>query len=185
MIIIPIDFDETEEAAQKRAITMVSHGLYDRFSTSYEKRIEHATIGCMGEIAFEYLLKTRNIPYNTDRENFENRNADEFDFKINNYKLDIKVAKTDKAPLNSWTYGYPKQQIGMEKDIVVVGWVSGYQKKIGMYGWIFFNQINSYPLKCYNSFASFKYQTPNYEFPWADLNQNFDELFKFIDNTRK
>ena len=184
-MIVQIDFESAEEAARKRAERMVAYGLYNRFGTNYENRVEHAKIGCIGEIAFEQMLTDRNISFNTDREDFEDRNADEFDFEINGFKIDVKVAKTNKSPQNSWTYGYPLQQVGMEKDIVVVGWVSEQFRVIGMYGWLFFNQISSYPLKYFNSFAGFKYQTPNYEFPWGDLNQNFNELFQYVCSERR
>ena len=183
-MIVHIDYENAENEAFRRAQRMVEYGLYNRFGANYNTRVEHATIGCMGEIAFEKILNERGIEYNTDRENFEDRNADDFDFQIDDFKIDVKVAKTDKMPNDRWTYGYPQQQVGMEKDIVVVGWVSPQQQRIGMYGWLMFEQITDYPLKRFNSFAGFQYQTPNYEFPWGDLNKNFDELFQFIESRR-
>lgn len=179
-MIVEIDFDNVEKEAINRAEKMVEYGLYNRFGTTYSNRVEHAKVGCIGEIAFEQILKDREISYNTDRENFEDRTADEFDFEINGYKIDVKVAKTDKNPMDRWTYGYPQQQIGMKKDIVVVGWVSESKRIIGMYGWLFFYDICHYSLKTKNSFAGFKYQTPNYEFPWGDLNKDFEKLFQYI-----
>lgn len=181
-MIVRIDFEKAERAAQRRAEKMVACGLYNRFGKDRAARVAHAKTGCMGEIAFEHVLDEWGIAYATDRENFKDRNADEFDFKINGYKIDVKAAKTDKTPSDKWTYGYPQQQVGMEKDIVVVGWVSETYKRIGMYGWLFFDEIRKYPLRRYNSYAGFKYQTPNYEFPWGDLNPDFDELFQFVGN---
>lgn len=185
LMILNIDFEEAETAAQSRAERMVAYGLYNRFGADYNTRVEHAKIGCIGEIAFEELVREYQVEYNTDREDFEDRNADEFDFEINGIKIDVKVAKTNKTPLDRWTYGYPSQQIGMEKDIVVVGWVNEQQRRIGMYGWLFFDRISRYPLKYYNSFAGFRYQTPNYEFPWGDLNKDMDALFEYVQNNRR
>ncbi len=179
-MIVNINFDNAERIAQERAERMVERGLYNRFGANYRLRVEHARIGCLGEIAFEALLGQRGINYDTDRDNFENRNADEFDFKINGYKIDVKVAKTNKTPMDRWTYGYPQQQTGMEKDIVVVGWVSEEQRRIGMYGWMMFDRIQSYPLRSHNTYAGFPYQTPNHEFPWGDLNKNLEALFEYV-----
>ncbi len=178
-MIIDIDFDRAAVSARRRAEEMVRRGLYNRFGTNFATRVEHAKIGCMGEIAFEEFLRQRGIEYNVDRDDFEDRNADEFDFEIEGYKIDVKVAKTDKFPKDAWTYGYPQQQVGMEKDIVV-GWVSEQYQNIGMYGWIYFKEICTFPLKEYNTFAGYKYQTPNYEFPWGKLNKDFNELFRLI-----
>lgn len=179
-MIIDIDFDRALVQARRRAEEMVRRGLYNRFGTDFATRVEHAKIGCMGEIAFEELLRQKGITYHTDRDGFEGRNADEFDFEIQGYKIDVKVAKTDKTPRDAWTYGYPQQQVGMEKDFVVVGWVSEQYRSIGMYGWILFNKILGFPLKEYNTFAGYKYQTPNYEFPWGSLNKDLDSLFRFL-----
>lgn len=179
-MIVQINFEEANREARRRAEEMVRNGLYNRFGTDFATRVKHAETGCIGEIAFEKVLADRGIEYHTDRENFVNRNADDFDFEINGYKIDVKVAKTNKNPGDRWTYGYPQQQIGMEKDIVVVGWVDHMHRIIGMYGWIFFGRIQRYPLTNVNSFAGFRYQTPNYEFPWGDLNQNFDALFTHV-----
>lgn len=184
-MIIDVEYFDAECAAQVRAERMVAYGLYNRFGVDRATRIEHAKVGCIGEIAFEKVLQDRNIEYDTDREDFENRNADEFDFEINGLKIDVKVAKTNKTPTDRWTYGYPRQQIGMEKDIVVVGWVSEQQRRIGMYGWILFDRIRRYRLTNYNTFAGFRYQTPNYEFPWGDLNKDFDAMFDYLNNNRR
>ncbi len=179
-MILKVDFDSVKAEAEKRAEQMLKNEMYDRFRENYATRLEHAMIGCMGEIAFEGLLAYYNMPYETDREGFENRNADEFDFQMNGYKVDIKVAKTDYTPKDSWTYGYPQEQSGMVKDLVVVGWVSEKRKCIGMYGWIPFSEIQKYPLLERNSFAGYKYKTPNYEFPWGDLNKNFGQFFDLV-----
>lgn len=184
-MIIEIDFDYARQEASRRAERMVANGLYNRFGATYAERVEHATIGCIGEIAFEKLLMSRGIKYNTDREDFWNRNADDFDFEINGFRIDVKVAKTNKNPSPRWTYGYPEQQIGMGKDYVVVGWVNESQRCIGMYGWISFDRISGYPLTEYNSYAGFRYQTPNYEFPWGDLDQNINSLLECVTNNRR
>lgn len=184
-MIIEIDFDHAKQEARRRAERMVANGLYNRFGATYAERVEHATIGCIGEIAFEQLLRSRKIEYNTDREDFRNRNADDFDFEINGFRIDVKVAKTNNNPSPRWTYGYPEQQIGMGKDYVVVGWVNESQRCIGMYGWIPFARISGYPLVEYNSYAGFRYQTPNYEFPWGDLDQNINSLLKYVTNNRR
>lgn len=184
-MIVHIDFVAAQAEAQRRAERMVEYGLYNRFGANYATRVEHAKIGCIGELAFEEVLREYDIEYRTDREDFENRNADNFDFEINGFKIDVKVAKTNKTPNDRWTYGYPRQQIGMEKDIVVVGWVSEAQRRIGMYGWLLFDRICRYPLRYYNTYAGFRYQTPNYEFPWGDLNKDMDALFDYVNRGKR
>ena len=183
-MIIDINFEESLKEARGRAEQMVLNGLYNRFDASIEKRIDRAEAGCLGEIAFEEFLKGKRVAFRTDRDDFKNRHADEFDFMVNGYKIDVKVAKTDKPPIDSWTYGYPQQQIGMEKDFVVVGAVNYQRETVEMYGWIPFREIVKYPLKTVNSFAGFRYKTPNYEFPWGALNKDFDKLIQFLTEQR-
>lgn len=181
-MLIALNFDETMQEAHDRAVTMVENGLYDRFEEDYNTRVEHAKIGCIGEIAFEKLVNQYHMNYRVDRDNYEDRNADEFDFEINGVKIDVKVAKTDYKPADGWTYGYPQQQIGMEKEIVVVGWVSERYRRVGFYGWMFFDRIQDYPLVEVNTFRGYRYKTPNYEFPWGDLNKDFNALFEYLRN---
>lgn len=171
---------EEETQAQERAAEMVRRGIYNRFNGTEAERIAHAKTGCLGEIMFEKVLQNSNVNYELDHTDFSNRNADEFDFKMKDLKFDVKVAKTDRQPQNSWTYGYPCQQINMQKDFVVVGFVNETNKTGGFYGWIPFNEIQKYPAVTTNSFAGFKYKTPNHEFPWGDLCQNFDKLFNAL-----
>ena len=181
MMIVEIDYENAESIALERAETMVRHGLYNRFHASHEERIERAKIGCLGEIGFEKILSDRKIAFETDREDFENRRADEFDFRVNGYKIDVKVAKTDLIPdADEWKYGYPSEQLNREKDYIVVGWVSETNQRIGMFGWMPFSQIGTYPNRKSNTYAGFHYKTMNREFPWGDLNQDFEELFSII-----
>ena len=178
---IELDYENAETEATKRAMRMVQNGLYNRFDASYEERIEHAKIGCLGELGFEKMLSDRKIAFNTDRENFKNRCADEFDFEVNGFKIDVKVAKTDKIPdPDEWTCGYPEEQLKRKKDYIVIGWVNVTSQKVGMFGWMPFELVSVYPNKNSNGYAGFRYKTMNREFPWRDLNPDFDELFEII-----
>ncbi len=93
MLIEDFDFEMNHEKAQKRAVVMVNNELYSRFGLSKESRIEKALLGSMGELAFEQMLIKKNFLYTVDREDYKNRSSDEYDFLINNKKLDVKVAK--------------------------------------------------------------------------------------------
>src|SRR5690606_20919970 len=97
-----------------------------------------------------------------------------FDFFIKGKKIDVKVAKKTTAsnPSDRWTYGYPEEQNPKTKDIVVVGWVDFNNKVIGFYGWTTGDIISSYKVVKVNSFAGYRYLTPNHEFPWGILNKN-------------
>ena len=120
-----INYDEAiESQALERGKQMVRNGLFNRMGFSYGQRINKAKIGCIGEAAFSALLTSKGIPFQTDTGDFTERNADDFDFNINDKLIDVKVAKTHLAPNDNWTYGYPVQQIGLRKYYVVVGTVN-------------------------------------------------------------
>ncbi len=179
MLIKEFDFEKGYRQAQQRAIEMVGNDLYSRFGLSKETRIEKALLGCIGELAFEQMLIEKKISYKVDRQNYKDRNSDEFDFLINSKKLDIKVAKksTSNTPNDNWTYGYPAEQNPVTKDFVVVGWVDFINKVVGFYGWITGAAIEKCPIVKRNSYKGYDYKTRNYEFKWGALNKNFDELF--------
>lgn len=182
MIIENLDFDKTLILAHKQATEMVKNGLFSRFGLNIEARLNKALLGCLGELAFEHWLKSKNYIYAVDREGFENRNADNFDFLINNKKIDIKVAKksTSNTPNNNWAYGYPKQQKPETKDYVIIGWIDLPKKEVVFYGWLTGLAISTYSVVTKNSFAGYNYLTPNHEFKWGNLNNNFELLIKEI-----
>ncbi|MBL7786702.1 MAG: hypothetical protein JNM36_12410 [Chitinophagales bacterium] len=179
MLIVEMDFDEALQQATAKAKQMVGNGLYSRFQLSYTQRVDKALLGCMGEFAFETLLKQHNINYELDTSDFVNTHSDEFDFKVNTKKIDIKVAlkSTTNPPNDRWTYGYPQEQNPQNKDFVVVGWVDFANKQVGFYGWITGKQIAQYAVVTQNSFAKYRYLTPNYEFKWGDLDKNIAHIW--------
>lgn len=185
MIIKGFDFNANELNAKKMAKKMVENGLYSRFNLSNEERINKATIGCLGELAFQHFLDSGNVEYSLDIGSFEDRNTDEYDILINEMKIDVKVAKlsTINAPHDGWTYGYPRDQNPSSKDYVVIGWLDYDKYEVGFYGWITGAKISSYPVVDVNSFAGYRYLTPNHEFKWGELNKNFVSLFNVINNT--
>ncbi len=182
MIIQNFDFKQNCEMARQRATEMVSSDLYSRFGLTKEQRIEKALLGCLGELAFEHFLVSKRLLYIVDRENYVDRNSDEFDFLLNGKKLDIKVAKktTANAPGDNWTYGYPKDQHPAQKDFIVVGWIDFANETVGFYGWTTGTAVEKNTVVNFNSFRGYKYLTPNHEFKWGTLNKNFAELFEKI-----
>ena len=139
-------------------------------------------LGCIGELAFEQLLVQKKLSYSVDRENYKERNSDEYDFLMNGKKLDIKVAKksTLNAPNDNWTYGYPGEQKPLSKDFIIIGWVDFIKQVVGFYGWTTGDIVSKYAVVNSNSYKGYKYLTPNHEFKWGVLNKNFDLMFKKI-----
>lgn len=182
MTIPNFDFKSNYEVAQKRAIAMVDNDLYSRFGLSKDLRVDKALLGCIGELAFEQILIRKSFLYTVDRGNYKIRNSDEYDFLINNKKVDIKVAKksTSNAPQDSWTYGYPVEQKPASKDFIVIGWVDFIKEVVGFYGWITGEAVSKYAAVNSNSYKGYKYLTPNHEFKWGALNKNFKQLFENI-----
>jgi hypothetical protein len=182
MIIKDFDFEKALPIAITKAREMVEKGLYSRFKLSYADRVEKASLGCMGELAFEQIIKSKGLSYRLDNSDFTSRNSDEFDFLINNKKIDTKVAKksTSKDPNDAWTYGYPQEQNPASKNYVAVGWVDFIKKEVGFYGWITGQEIAALPVVTKNSFAGYPYLTPNHEFKWGSLNKDFEKLFQVI-----
>jgi hypothetical protein len=180
MLLKGFNFDDGAKLAMARANKMVSNGLYSRFGLSYNKRVEKAFLGCLGEVAFEYYLNVNGIKFKLDTTDFTANNSDEFDFFCNGKKIDVKVAKktTKNNPSDYWTYGYPQDQNPKSKDIVVIGWIDFSNKIIGFYGWISGYKISQYPVVEKNSFAGYKYLTPNHEFKWGVLNKNLSQIFQ-------
>lgn len=187
MIVKDFDFSKANLIARNRAEEMVENKLYSRFNLTKAERIEKAYLGCLGELAFEHFLKNQGISYKLDNIGFENRNSDEFDFLINDKKIDAKVAKksTSSAPNDRWTYGYPQEQHPASKNYVVVGWVDFVKNEVGFYGWITGSKIASFPVVEKNSYAGYRYFTPNHEFKWGELNKDFETLFALIHNNNK
>ena len=182
MLIEDFDFKLHHEKAHQRAVEMVNNELYSRFGLSKESRIEKALLGCMGELAFEQMLIKKNFLYTVDREDYKNRNSDEYDFLINNKKLDVKVAKksTSNVPNDNWTYGYPSQQNPVSKDFIIVGWVDFTNRVVGFYGWTTGEAVNKFAVVNSNSYQGYKYLTPNHEFKWGELDKSFEQLFERI-----
>lgn len=179
MIVPNFNFTKMLSLAHTRASEMVENGLYSRFGLNKKQRIDKALLGCLGELGFETLLQQEGIEYVVDRNNFKDRNSDEFDFLINNKKFDIKVAKksTKAAPNDNWTYGYPAQQRPQTKDYVVVGWVDFLKKEVGFYGWISGRRVSEFKVVTRNSYRGYKYLTPNHEFKWGELDEDLEQLF--------
>ena len=177
-MILNLNFDQIVSQAEGKAKKMVSNGLYSRFNLSFSSRLEKATLGCIGEIAFEEFLKHKGYEYGLDQTDFSKSNKDEFDFLIGGKKFDIKIAKksTLRPPSDGWTYGYPKEQNPMTKDFIVVGWIDFKSKEIGFYGWITGKKVSQFPVVSKNSFAGYNYKTPNHEFKWGELNKSIDSL---------
>lgn len=186
-MIVNIDFQMISADAKGRAEQMVTNGLYSRFNLSHQQRVEKALLGCMGEIAFEAYLNQIGIPYELDKSDFTETNTDQFDFLIYGNKLDVKVAKksTPRPPTDGWTYGYPAEQNPATKDFVVVGWVDFQLQQIGFYGWIKGNEIAQLPIVEQNTFAGYRYLTPNHEFKWGEMNKDFTALFNLLRNNIK
>ncbi len=183
MIHLPdLDFSALLIAARQRAEKMVANGLYSRFGYSYDQRIEKAMLGCMGELAFESVLRQKGIAYQLDQTDFSTRNSDAFDFWVNGKCFDIKVAKksTPNPPNGNWTYGYPHEQNPAKKDVVVVGWVDFQRFEVGFYGYISGKKISRFPVVTQNAFAGYAYQTPNHEFKWKELSANWEALWKWV-----
>ncbi|WP_352406430.1 hypothetical protein [Acetoanaerobium noterae] len=187
MIVKDFDFTRASKTSYERAEIMVKGGLHSRFNLSRKERVEKAHLGCLGELAFEHFLRTKGIAYKLDDQSFENRNSDEFDFLINDKKIDAKVAKktTSRDPNDNWTYGYPQEQHPATKNYVVVGWVDFEKSEIGFYGWITGQKIATFPVVERNSYAGYRYLTPNHEFKWGELNKDFESLFNTINNSSK
>jgi hypothetical protein len=179
-----IDFQNVFEKSRDKANLMLKNGLYSRFGMSDSLRFEKALIGCIGEFAFEDFLTKNSIDYKLDTTDFTKSNTDLFDFEVNNYKLDIKVAKktTKSSPNDNWTYGYPKEQRPETKDYVIIGLVDFKNKNVEFYGWITGKDISNFEVVTKNSFAGYNYLTPNHEFEWGDLNKNFEKLFEALKN---
>lgn len=186
MTVQNFDFDGNLAEAERRAEQMVNNGLYSRFGLSFRSRVEKASLGCMGELAFEYWLQVLGYDYEVDREGFEDRHSDEFDFLIGGYKIDTKVAKktTANPPKDNWTYGYPQEQDPVSKDFVIVGWVDYTRKEVCFYGWMTGEEISRFPVVDQNTYAGYHYLTPNHEFRWGAMNKNFQELFDRIFNKK-
>ena len=172
------DYNSILPVAEERARQMIAAGLYNRFGATDEDRLMHARLGCIGELAFKDILDMRHIPYFLDTNIDEEHHTDNFDFKIGEKKIDVKVAKTTRQPMPEWTFGYPQQQTYREKDYIIIGWINPNNGFMAFYGWMPFENILNYPVVEINSFANYRYYTPNHEFPWGDLNTDFNELFR-------
>ncbi len=180
MILQNFDFDASLVQAKIKAEKMVDNGLHSRFGLSRNQRVEKALLGCLGEMAFEHLLNQKKVQYQLDNTDFSTKHSDEFDFKINGKKIDVKVAKktTANPPKDNWTYGYPEEQNPISKDFAVIGWIDFINKQVAFYGWITGSEIAKYGVVTQNSFAGYRYLTPNHEFKWGALNKNIDQMLE-------
>lgn len=178
MVVSGFDFDAALVQARARAKQMVQHGLYSRFGADDAQRIENATQGCLGELAFQHWLESQGIAYQLDEGGFADRNTDEFDFLVNGKKIDVKVAKktTLAPPADYWRFGVPVDQHPGTKDRIVIGWVDYVRKEVGFYGWMPGSQVAACPVRDTNSATNVPYLTDNHEFRWGDLNRNFAQL---------
>ena len=117
MIVQNLNFDQTVALAKAKAEKMIENGLYSRFRLSDKERLDKALLGCSGELAFQQHLSNLGIPFELDHTDFQSHHTDEFDVKVNDAKIDIKVAKktTANPPSDNWTYGYPQEQHPKQK----------------------------------------------------------------------
>lgn len=184
MIVQNFNFVNNLTIARERAEEMVNNGLYSRFNLTEEERVDKALLGILGELAFEHFLNQLGHDYEVDREGFEARNTDEFDFLINGQTIDIKVAKksTTNPPHDNWTYGYPEEQHPANKDYVVVGWIDFERNEVGFYGWITGEAVSAFNVVTRNTFRGYPYLTPNHEFRWGEMNKDLNRLFREITN---
>lgn len=178
MIVEDFDFNAGIAEAKDRANSMISH-LYSRFGLKDKERLDKAELGCMGEIAFEHWLRRNHIAYKVDRESYEDRNTDEFDFMICGRTIDVKVAKlsTNNPPADHWCFGVPVDQHPDSKDALIVGWIDFRACQVGFYGWISGVQVGQCPKVIENSLTHKRYLTLNYEFRWGDLDKNIRRSF--------
>ena len=97
MIVQNLNFDQTVALAKAKAEKMIENGLYSRFRLSDKERLDKALLGCIGELAFQQHLSNLGIPFELDHTDFQSHHTDEFDVKVNDAKIDIKVAKKTTA----------------------------------------------------------------------------------------
>lgn len=180
MIVEGFNFELGRVEARRRARQMVGNGLYSRFSLSDGARIEKAELGCIGEVAFEHWLCSQGIAYEVDSAGFENRNSDEFDFRIDGKTVDVKVAKlsTPNPPAGYWRFGVPVEQNPASKDVLVIGWVDFAKEQVGFQGWITGAQVASCPKVTENSLTHARYLTLNHEFRWDALDPNLSGIVR-------
>ena len=93
MIVQNLNFDQTVALAKAKAEKMIENGLYSRFRLSDKERLDKALLGCIGELAFQQHLSNLGIPFELDHTDFQSHHTDEFDVKVNDAKIDIKVKK--------------------------------------------------------------------------------------------
>lgn len=179
MIVEDFDFNAGLAEANRRAKEMMSNGLYSRFGLNDQERIRKAELGCMGEVAFEHWLGREGVEYEIDDKAFDDRNSDEFDFRINGKSIDVKVAKlsTQNPPSDNWRFGVPVEQKPGLKDVLIIGWVDFRASQVGFYGWMTGERVARCPVVLVNSLTGTPYLTPNHEFRWGDLEKNIRSIF--------
>ena len=182
IMIVDVNYVEPSERAKKRSKEMIENGLYSRFKYNYDERVEKAYIGYLGELAFREYLNNENIQYTLNDTHYKEENSDDYDLLINGRTIDIKVAnkKTNKAPNDNWTFGYPEEQKPITKDYIIVGWINEKNEEIGFYGWIEEEVVSMCEIVQENSYAGYYYKTANHEFTWGVLNKDFTVLFNRI-----
>lgn len=180
------DFDSEEYvtfAFEKAKKMVLENDMYNRFNMSVNDRIKNAMLWIVWELWFQLFLSKIWINYELDDTDFTNHNSDEFDVKIWDFIIDVKVAKksTKFSPNIKWMYGYPVNQNPWKKDYIVVGYVvvkDHIIEEISFYGWIYGNTVLEYPTSMVNSYSWQSYKTLNYEIPWWDLNWNFAQFLQ-------
>ena len=166
--------ENLKNTAREIAVRRVDNGMFNRFGLTREERIDKAYIGALGEVAFENLLQDNYIRYTTDIHTC-NR-PDDGDFFINNYSIDVKIAKTYKDPTPYWMFGVPVGQNPQLKDYTIIGWWNPGMDEVHFYGSIDGANLGGRPVVNVNSFSGARYLTNNIEISWGELDQDFAGL---------
>lgn len=180
MMVNGFDFDAALADAEAHADAMIENGLYSRFGAGYRTRVQNALVGRIGELAFEQWLLSSDVTFEVDTAGYENRNSDEFDFRVHGRTIDVKVAKKSTLvnPKSDWCFGVPVDQFPEKKDVVVVGWVDFQNKQVHFHGWMSGKDVANHAITDTNSFSGKSYLTDNHELTWGELNQNLNALLK-------
>lgn len=164
--------NEAHTIATKR----LSSGLYNRMGFSYSTRYEKAKIGAIGELCFEQFLILNGVNQINNIRN--STGPDNGDFFINDYSLDVKIAKTDLPPSRYWNFGFPVDQRPEKYDFLVVGYLDSNYENIDFYGIIKGDiLINRIPTRR-NSYSSNGYFTDNIEIQLHEMDTNIIEFLQ-------
>ena len=169
--------DDMRKIANEEAHEMLRNGMYSRMGYDDKQRLDKAYMGKLAEAAFAKLLDDNDIPYTLGEYDAE-KHGDTADFFVNRKSIDVKVAKTDKKPRPSWTFGVPVGQMPETKDYIVVGLIDSSYTTVNFYGIISGIDVANSPILSKNSFGSFQYRTSNHEFIYGKMNQNIIDVLK-------